>query len=40
MRWLMGGQVYDVEQGSFRAADVTRPTMVIMAGDVVRDERA
>jgi len=22
MRWLMGGQVYDVEQGSFRPADV------------------
>lgn len=22
MRWFMGGQVYDVEQGSFRAADV------------------
>ena len=22
MRWLVGGQVYDVEQGSFRAADI------------------
>ena len=22
MRWLMGGQVYDVEEGSFRAADI------------------
>ncbi|CAN5631755.1 amidohydrolase family protein [soil metagenome] len=22
MRWLMGGQVYDIERGSFRAADV------------------